>query len=56
MVEAEEMDYQEVLGHAAPYLGGLQGFFSDWNPVKNDPGTSAINDPTDVWQFNNFLV
>ncbi|MEK1911132.1 MAG: saccharopine dehydrogenase NADP-binding domain-containing protein [Pseudomonas chlororaphis] len=56
MVEAEEMDYQEVLGYAAPYLGGLQGFFSDWNPVKNDPGTFAINDPTDVWQFNNFLV
>ena len=56
MVEAEEMNYEEVLAYAAPYLGELKGFFSDWNPVKNDPGTFAINDSTDVWQFNNFLV
>lgn len=56
LVEAEDMDYEEVLSYANPYLGGLKDFFSDWNPVKNDPGTFGIQNKKDVWQFSNFIV
>ena len=57
IVEAEEMDFQEVLSIAAPYWGKLVGEYKDWNPVHNRnilfPEDIDADDP---WQFNNFRV
>lgn len=57
IVEPEEMDYQEVLEIAKPYLGELIGAYSDWTPLKNRNELFAQNlDYQDPWQFQNFLV
>ncbi|MFH2123885.1 MAG: saccharopine dehydrogenase C-terminal domain-containing protein [Pseudomonadota bacterium] len=57
IVEPEEMDFDEVLAVACPYLGKMVGVYSDWNPLM---GRSAIFpediDEEDPWQFKNFRV
>lgn len=57
IVEAEEMDFEEVLSTAAPYWGKLVGEYSDWNPVE---GRSTLFpediDKDDPWQFKNIRV
>lgn len=57
IVEAEEMDFEEVLAIAEPYWGKLVGEYSQWNPVAGRnalfPEDIDIDDP---WQFKNFRV
>ena len=57
IVEAEEMDYEEVLSIAAPYWGKLHGEYRDWNPVdgRNTLFPEDI-DENDPWQFKNLRV
>jgi len=57
IVEAEEMDFDEVLTIAGPYWGELVGEYSDWNPTigRNSLYPEDI-DTEDPWQFKNFRV
>jgi homospermidine synthase len=45
VVEAEAMDYREVLNIAKPYLGNVSGVMTDWQP-----------DSSGQLQFINFLL
>ena len=57
IVEAEDMNFEEVLAIAQPYWGTLVGKYSDWTPIdgRNElfPEDIDIEDP---WQFKNFRV
>lgn len=57
IVEADEMDYKRCLEVQMPYLGPVQGFYSDWNPTldreKLFPEDVDYNEP---WSFRNVLV
>lgn len=57
IVEAEEMDFEEVLAIALPYLGQMAGVYSDWNPLagRNQLFPEDI-DSSDPWQFKNLRV
>lgn len=57
IVEAEEMDFREVLDIASPYWGELVGEYSDWDPTigRNTLFPEDI-DTEDPWQFKNFRV
>jgi homospermidine synthase len=57
IVEADEMDYVRCLEVQMPYLGPVQGFYTDWTPLKDRPGFFAEDlDRKDPWQFRNILV
>jgi homospermidine synthase len=57
IVEPEEMDFQEVLEIAKPYLGNMVGEYSDWTPLKNRSELfSQKLDHQDPWQFQNFVA
>lgn len=57
IVETEEMDHARCLEIQKPYLGPVEGHYTDWNPLKD---RSALfpeeKDETDPWQFKNVLV
>jgi homospermidine synthase len=57
IVEAEEMDFEEVLEIGKLYWGELVGEYSDWNPItgRNTLFPEDI-DEEDPWQFKNFRV
>jgi len=57
VVEAEELDFEEVMEIANPYLGAVVGEYSDWNPLRgrNILFTEDV-DHSDPWQFQNFRV
>lgn len=35
VVEAESMDFEEVMDAVLPFLGDVSGFITDWQPIKN---------------------
>lgn len=57
IVEADEMDFEDVLTMAAPYLGKLTGSYTNWTPLEGRgvlfPEDLDFDDP---WQFKNFRV
>ncbi|MGH3167543.1 MAG: saccharopine dehydrogenase C-terminal domain-containing protein [Trebonia sp.] len=57
IVEADEMDFRRCLDVQTPYLGPVEGHFTDWTPLT---GRSLLFpedvDETDPWQFRNVLV
>ncbi|MBC7743147.1 MAG: homospermidine synthase [Bdellovibrionaceae bacterium] len=57
IVEADEMDFKRCLEFQTPYLGPVNGFYTDWTPLKNRPGFFPEDiDTKDPWQFKNVLV
>jgi homospermidine synthase len=57
VIDPDEMDFERVLEIAAPYLGKLDGAYSEWTPLV-DRGMLFPEDVdySDPWQFNNFRV
>jgi len=57
IVEADEMDYRRCLAVQRPYLGPVNGFYTDWTPLAGRPGLFDEDiDRKDPWQFRNVLV
>lgn len=56
IVEADEMDYKRCLEIQKPYLGPVEGHYTDWNPLHRRPGMFPEDiDQSDPWQFRNIL-
>lgn len=57
IVEADEMDFRRCLEVQRPYLGSVEGHYTDWTPLSSRsclfPEDADRNDP---WQFRNVLV
>ena len=57
IVEADEMDYRRCLEVQLPYLGPVNGYYTDWTPLSERPGLFPEDiDAGDPWQFRNVLV
>jgi homospermidine synthase len=57
IVEADEIDFRRCLEVQTPYLGPVNGFYTDWTPLADRPGFFPEDiDPSDPWQFRNVLV
>jgi homospermidine synthase len=57
IVEADEMDYKRCLEVQMPYLGPVEGHYTDWTPLDGRPGLFPEDlDHDDPWQFRNILV
>jgi homospermidine synthase len=57
IVEADEMDFHRILEIQRPYLGPVNGFYTDWTPLSGRPGLFPEDiDASDPWQFKNVLV
>lgn len=57
IVEADEMDYRRCLDIQKPYLGPVEGHYTDWTPLDGRPGFFPDDiDKDDPWQFRNILV
>ena len=57
VVEPDEMPFDEILALCRPYLGNVQGFYSDWTPVARRGSLLEEDlDRDDPWQFRNFRV
>ena len=54
VVEADDLDFEECLAVAAPYLGPLVGAFTDWTPLqgRGELFDEAL-DPGRPWQLGN---
>ena len=57
VVEADDLDFREVLEIQMPYLGPVVGVYSSWTPLadRTDLFVEDI-DADDPWQFKNFRV
>lgn len=57
IVEAEEMDHERCLAVQKPYLGPVEGHYTDWHPLANRWSRFDEEvDATDPWQFINVLA
>jgi homospermidine synthase len=57
IVEADEMDFQRCLEVQLPYLGPVEGHFTDWTPLTRRLALFPDDiDADDPWQFRNILV
>ncbi|AVA22868.1 homospermidine synthase [Rhizobium sp. CB3171] len=57
IVEADEIDYKRCLEVQLPYLGPVEGHYTDWTPLDGRPGLFPEDiDTKDPWQFKNILV
>ncbi|WP_419908696.1 homospermidine synthase [Hoeflea sp.] len=57
IVETDEMDFRRCLEVQGPYLGPVEGHYTDWTPLTDRPGLFPEDlDETDPWQFRNVLV
>jgi len=57
IVEADDLDYRRCLAVQRPYLGPVEGVYTDWTPLEGR-GTLFPEDldHDDPWQFRNVLV
>ena len=57
VVEADQLDHDEILEIALPYLGPMVGAYTDWTPIagRGDLFPEDI-DRDDPWQFRNVIV
>src|SRR3984957_5453491 len=57
IVEADDIDFRRCLEVQRPYLGPVEGHFTDWTPLSTrSPLFPDDIDETDPWQFRNVLV
>src|SRR5690606_15326167 len=57
IVEADEMDHRLCLEVQRPYLGPVEGHYTDWTPLQHRPGLFPEDaDLDDPWQFRNILA
>jgi len=57
IVETDEMDYRRCLEIQRPYLGPVNGYYTDWTPLTDRLSLFPEDiDETDPWQFRNVLV
>ena len=57
IVEADETDFRRCLEVQMPYLGPVNGYYTDWTPLEGRPGLFKEDlDEKDPWQFRNVLV
>ena len=57
IVEADDLDFHRCLEVQRPYLGPVEGHYTDWTPLHNRPGLFPEDiDTSDPWQFRNVLV
>jgi homospermidine synthase len=57
IVEADELDFARCLEVQTPYLGPVEGHFTDWHPLTSrSPLFPDDIDTADPWQFRNVLV
>jgi homospermidine synthase len=57
VVEPEDLDHEQVLSIAGPYLGDMVGVYGDWTPLQNRAWLfDETLDRDDPWQFVNFRV
>ncbi len=57
IVEADEMDFRRCLEIQRPYLGPVNGFYTEWTPLAGRDGLFPESvDRDDPWQFSNVLV
>jgi len=57
IVEADDLDFRRCLEVQRPYLGPVEGHYTDWTPLHNRPGLFPEDiDKSDPWQFRNVLV
>lgn len=57
IVETDEMDFRRCLEVQTPYLGPVEGYYTEWTPLEGRPGLFPEDiDESDPWQFRNILV
>ncbi len=57
IVEADDIDFRRCLEIQRPYLGSIEGHYTDWTPLAGRPGLFPEDiDRSDPWQFRNVLV
>ena len=57
IVEADDIDFRRCLEVQMPYLGSVEGHYTDWTPLQGRPGLFPEDiDTSDPWQFKNILV
>ncbi len=60
LVEAEDMDHEFILNIARPYLGKVDGHYTNWTPLQDRgtvfPERKGHLDLSDPWQFSNIRV
>jgi homospermidine synthase len=57
IVETDEVDFRRCLEVQLPYLGPVEGHYTDWTPLDGRPGLFPEDlDEKDPWQFRNVLV
>ncbi|KAH8878610.1 homospermidine synthase [Thozetella sp. PMI_491] len=57
IVGADEVDYKRCLEVAKPYLGIVEGHYTDWTPLQGSRGLFPEDvNASDPWQFQNVLV
>ncbi|MHB8439506.1 MAG: homospermidine synthase [Acidimicrobiales bacterium] len=57
IVEADEMDFRRCLEVQRPYLGPVEGHYTDWHPLQTRTQLFPDHvDEDDPWQFRNVLV
>lgn len=57
LVEPDEIDHQYIMDIAVSYLGKVQGYYTDWTPLKQRQALFPEKlDHADPWQFINMRV
>ncbi len=57
IVEADDLDHVRCLEVQKPYLGNVEGHYTDWTPLSNRWNLFDEDiDASDPWQFKNVLV
>jgi homospermidine synthase len=57
IVEADDMDFRRCLAIQRPYLGPVDGVYTDWTPLENRGVLFPEDlDESDPWQFRNVIV